>query len=344
MEKIRLGRTGMMVSKVGLGGVPLQRPPENEAIAIINRCLELGINFIDSAAEYSNCEGRIGKALKGRRSSAIVSTKSNFGPAEMVENNLKQSLSSLGDTYIDLYQFHSVNTLENYEKAIDPDGPVAVIRKAMKSGHIKHMGITTHTQEVAKEAIQSGIFETVMFPLNFIVDEAETELLPLARKHDVGFIAMKPLAAGMISNINLAFKYYLRLPGVMALPGIQRIPEIEEIAGIINGPSAYSEEEKKEIQRLIEMHGKKLCRRCGKCEPCPRGVQIVHIMDTIPLLKNFPPEFTFSEMISENLAQVSNCDNCGECETRCIYGLPVMELINEYAAIYKAEKNKYSNG
>ncbi|OGO15699.1 MAG: hypothetical protein A2Z02_07110 [Chloroflexi bacterium RBG_16_48_7] len=344
MKKIRLGRTGMMVSQIGLGGAPLQRPSAEDAHKLISKCLDLGINFIDTAAEYSDSEIKIGRAIKGRRDGVIISTKSNLGTPQEVEKNLQQSLNQLDVQFIDLFQLHSVNNLEAYAAATDPAGPIAVIRKAMADGRVKHMGMTTHSLEVARDAAMSGIFETVMYPFNFIVNEAEKELLPLTKRHDVGFIAMKPFAAGMIPQVKIAIKYLLQFPDIMTIPGFQKIEEVEEIVEMAAGPVQFTSEEFHEVSRIRKEQGHRLCRRCAKCEPCERGVQIVHIMDTIPLLKNFPGSFTFSDMISDNLAQVADCNNCGECEKRCIYGLPVIDLIHEYEAIYTAEKKKYLDG
>lgn len=157
-------------------------------------------------------------------------------------------------------------------------------------------------------------------------------------------IAMKPFAAGMIPQIKIAVKYLLQFPDVMTIPGIQRVSEIEEIIDIANGPPDFTPEETRQVEALRKAHGHRLCRRCGKCEPCDKGVQIVHIMDTVPLLKNFPGSFTFSDMISDNLARVAECDRCGECQKKCIYGLPVIDLINEYADIYREEKSRYLAG
>jgi uncharacterized protein len=341
MKKIRLGRTNMMVSQIGLGGVPLQRPSVEEAQKVIGKCLDLGINFIDTAAEYSDSETKIGRAIKGRRDKVFISTKSDMGTPLQVESKLLKSLKKLDVDYIDLFQYHMVSTPEAYAAATEPSGPIAVIRKAMADGKVKHLGITTHSLEIAQKAAASGIFETIMFPFNFIVSEAENELLPLIRKHDVGFIAMKPFAAGMIPQVKIAIKYLLQFPDLITIPGFQKVEEIEEIMGIASGAVDFTPEEKREVEKLRREQRHRLCRRCAKCEPCDKGIQIVHIMDTVPMLKCFPGRFTFSEMVSTELAQVAGCNSCGECEKRCIYGLPVMELIHEFADLYKKEKSRY---
>jgi predicted aldo/keto reductase-like oxidoreductase len=341
METVRLGKTEMVVSKVGCGGVPLQRASEDEAVAIIRRCIDLGVTFFDTAAEYSNGEGRIGKAISGRREGLFLSTKTDYGTRQTVENNLKKSLKQLGFASIDLYQFHGINDFDTYTKVIDPAGPIAVIQEAKRAGLVKHIGISSHSMDIAKEAVKSGLFETIMFPFNFVVCEAADELLPLTRKHDVGFIAMKPLAGGMLQNITIAFKYLLQFPDVVSIPGVQRVQEIEEIVQVSNGPWQMTEAEQREMQRLREELGTRLCRRCNYCLPCPEEVPISLIMDITSMLKNMPPQSIFSGSIASEMEKAAACNKCGECEERCTYGLPVMELIEEHASVYQAEKRKY---
>jgi predicted aldo/keto reductase-like oxidoreductase len=341
METARLGKTEMVVSKVGCGGVPLQRASEDEAVAIVRRCLDLGITFFDTADNYTNSEERIGKAISGRQEGLVLSTKTDYGTRQEVEGNLKQSLRRLGTRSIDLYQFHGINDFDTYAKVIDPGGPIAVVQEAMKAGSVKHVGISSHSMDIAKEAVKSGLFETIMFPFNFVVCEAADELLPLTRQHDVGFIAMKPLAGGMLQNVTIAFKYLLQFPDVVSIPGVQRIHEVEEIVQVSNGPRQMTEAEQREMQRLREELGTRLCRRCGYCLPCPEGIPILLVMDITSMLKNMPPQTVFSPPIASGMERVAACTRCGECEERCTYGLPIMELIEEHASIYQAERRKY---
>jgi predicted aldo/keto reductase-like oxidoreductase len=341
METVRLGRTEMMVSKVGIGGVPIQRPSDGEAVAIIRRSLDLGITFIDTAAEYSNSEERIGKAISGRREGLVLSTKSDYGTRQEVESNLKQSLKQLGVTSIDLYQFHGISDFDTYAKVIDSAGPIAVVQEAKRAGLVKHIGISSHSTDVAKEAVKSGLFETIMVPFNFVVCEVADELLPLTRKHDVGFIAMKPLAGGMLQNITIAFKYLLQFPDVVSIPGIQRMHEIDDIVQVSQGPWQMTEAEQSEMQRLREELGTRICRRCNYCLPCPEDIPILLVMDIKCLLKNMPPQHVFSGPIATGMEKAAACTKCGECEQRCTYGLPIMELIDEYVSLYQAEKKKY---
>ncbi len=341
METIRLGKTDMMVSKLGFGGIPIQRVSEDDAVAVVRRCLELGITFIDTANAYSTSEERIGKALSGRREGLIIATKSGSRSRQGVESHLKLSLERLGVESIDLYQFHGVNDFKSLEIVLDPNGPMAIVEEAKRTGLVKHIGITSHSIDVAKEAVKSDRFETIMFPFNFITYEPADELLPLAREHDVGFIAMKPLAGGMLDNINLAFKYLFQFPDVVPIPGIERIHEIEEIVQVLEGPWQMTEAEQLEMQQLRDELGTRFCRRCDYCQPCTEEIAISTVMTSSSFFKRLPPERLFSGRIAEELEKAVNCTECGDCEERCPYNLPIREIIAQQVKWYQEEKRRY---
>ncbi len=341
MEKIRLGRTEMMVSKLSFGSIPIQRVSDDEADAVIKRCLELGINFIDTANAYSTSEGRIGKTISGRREGLILATKSQSRTREGIAEHLQQSLKQLGVDYIDLYQFHGVSDFDAYAKILDPDGPMAVVQEAKRAGVVKHIGVTSHSIDVAKELVKSDRFETIMFPFNFIVYEPAEELLSLARERDMGFIAMKPLAGGMLDNITIAFKYLLQFPDVAPLLGVEKIHEIEEVVPILEGPQIITAAEQKEMERLRQELGKTFCRRCDYCQPCTEEISISTVMTFPALVKRLPPQTLFSGHWAEVMEKAAYCNQCGECEERCPYGLPIREMIEKHVNWYQAERRKY---
>ena len=341
METVRLGKTEMMVTRLSFGSIPIQRVPEDEAIAIIRRCLELGINFIDTAIAYTTSEGRIGKAISGRREGLILATKSMARTREEMESHLKLSLKQLGVKSIDLYQLHNVSDFDAYKKILDPDGPMAVLQEAKRTGEVKHIGITSHNMDVAIEAVKSDRFETIMFPFNFITSEPVEELLPLAIEHDVGFIAMKPLAGGMLGNVTIAFKYLLQFPEVIPVVGVEKIHEIDEIIQVFEGPWEMTEAEQKEMLRLKKELGTRFCRRCDYCQPCTEGIYISQVMNLESWLKRMPPESLFSGGVADSFEKAVNCTECGDCEARCPYGLPITAMVKESSNIYQAEKKKY---
>jgi len=341
VEKIRLGRTDMMVSKLGFGGIPIQRVSEDEAVAVVRRCLKLGITFIDTANNYTTSEERIGKAISGRRQELIIATKTAARTREEVESHLKLSLKQLGVESIDLYQFHNVSDSDTLNAILAPHGPMAAVEEAKRAGLVKHIGVTSHLIDAAKELVKSDRFETIMFPLNFIACEAADELLPLAREHDVGFIAMKPLAGGMLDNVTIAFKYLFQFPDVVPIPGIQKIHEIEEIVQIVKETQTMTEAEQREMEQLIQELGKTFCRRCDYCQPCPEEIPISLVMAAPSFAKRMPPERIFSGPIAEAIEKVAGCTQCSECEERCPYDLPIREMIVEQVNWYETERKKY---
>jgi len=341
MEKIRLGKTEMMVSKLGFGGIPIQRDTEDEAVAVVRKCLDLGINFLDTANGYTTSEERIGKAIAGRREEVIIATKSGGRDGKTVEEHLKLSLERLGTDYIDLYQFHNVADSGSLEKVLAPGGPMAVAEEAKKAGVIRHIGVTSHSMDIAREMVKTDRFETLMFPFNFITLEAADELIPFCREHDMGFIAMKPLAGGMLDSVTIAFKYLIQFQDILPIPGIEVPHEIEEIVRIVEGPGEMTEAEKQEMQRLRDELGTQFCRRCNYCQPCTAEIPISTIMISPSFFKRMPPERFFSEMVNTAMEKATECVDCGECEERCPYHLPIREIMYERIQWYNAEKKKF---
>lgn len=342
MDTIRLGRTKMMVTKLGFGGIPIQRVSEDEAIAVVKKCLDIGIRYFDTANGYTTSEGRIGKAINGqRREELIIATKSNSRTREGVEGHIQLSLKRLGVDYIDLYQLHNVSDFKNLEMVLDTKGPMAAVEEALGKGIVKHIGVTSHNMDVAKELVKTDRFETIMFPFNFITCEPADELLPLAKEHDVGFIAMKPLAGGRLDNISVAFKYLRQFPDVLPIPGIHAPHEIEEIVQVMERPAEMTEEEKYEMQQLKHELGNRFCRRCDYCQPCSVGIRISEVMNSPSLVKRVPPERIFTGIVAEILEKASDCSECGDCETRCPYHLPIREMMAQQAKWYQEQKVRY---
>jgi predicted aldo/keto reductase-like oxidoreductase len=344
MEKIRLGKTGMMATRLGFGGIPIQRLSEDDAVRVVKRCLDLGINYLDTANGYTTSEERIGQAVKGRRKDVFIATKTFPGTPEIIEKNLGLSLKRLGTDYIDLYQFHGINDIKTVERILDPEnGLYKVFEKAKKEGKIRHIGVTSHQMDAAKTLVKTGRFETLMFPFNFITTEPARELLPLCRRKDVGFIVMKPLAGGMLDNAKIAFKYLLQFKDVVTIPGIEKISEIEEIARIYEGPSRITANERKEMQRMRDELGTRFCRRCDYCQPCQQGIPISMVMTFPSFVKRLPPEwYTEGGFIAEGMAKAATCVQCGECEDRCPFQLPIREMITESCRLYEEVKARHA--
>jgi predicted aldo/keto reductase-like oxidoreductase len=334
MKTVRLGKTNLEVSRVGMGGIPLQRPTENEAIKIVQRALELGINFIDTAAGYGVSEERIGKALLGRRDQVIIATKSGRSGKAEATAELERSLERLQTDYIDIWQLHNISDAEKYAQVTGPGGLLEAAQEALQAGKIRHIGLSSHNLDTAIEAVKSGLFETIQFPFNYVTREPADELIPLAQEHDVGFIGMKPFAGGLLSNATLSIKYVLQFDSVVPDPGIQKMEEIEEIVTIVeSGDWKLTPQEQQEIEaRRVEL-GTQFCRQCGYCQPCPQEIPISMVMITQGMWKLWPRE-TYLDWMGRVTDKARNCEQCGECETRCPYQLPIREMITENVAFF----------
>jgi predicted aldo/keto reductase-like oxidoreductase len=335
MKTVRLGKTGLEVSRIGMGGIPITRPSMDEAVKVIHRALDLGVNFIDTSPGYKDSEERIGKAIAGRRDQVIIATKTYDDKATALKC-LERSLKRFNTDYIDLWQFLNVSNFENYERVLGPGGGMEAAQEALEAGTIRHIGISTHSLDVALKAVSSGYFETIMFPFNFVANEAAAKLVPLAREHDVGFIAMKPFAGGMLKNANLAIKYLLQFDNVLPNPGIEKIEEIEEIVAIVNGSWELTSQERQEMEEIRVRVGPRLCRQCEYCQPCPQGVVLLPLINMHILWKLWPPEWLLSlRNVTDAVESWKNCNQCGECEDKCPYHLPIQEMIVENMKFYE---------
>jgi predicted aldo/keto reductase-like oxidoreductase len=334
MRTVRLGRTGLEVSRVGIGGIPLTRPAEEDAVKLVQRALELGVSFIDTAIGYRDSEVRIARAVAAsgvRRDQVILATKG--GTAQ----HIAWSLQRLGTDYLDLWQFHGINSFERLAEVLGPGGALEEGEQARQAGKIRHIGFSSHSLRVAREGVASGRFDTVQFPLNFISAEAAEELVPLARAHDVGFIAMKPLAGGRIRDASLAIKYLLQFDEVVPDPGVERVEEIEEIVNIVDSGSwELTAAERQAMEAIRARVGTRFCRQCEYCLPCPQGVHIPGVMYLPILWELWPADWFLSwRYVNHAVESARECLQCGECETKCPYQLPIREMLVENIAFYE---------
>lgn len=341
MRKVRLGRSGLMVSQVGFGGIPIQRLSEEDSIAVIRRCIDLGVTFFDTAHGYTTSEERIGRAIAGRRDGLVLATKSGARDAETFREEMALSLRRLGVEHIDLMQFHGVSDEQGYQQILAPGGAMEAAREAQAAGHIGHLGVSSHSMDLAKELVKSGHFETLMFPFNFMSDQPAKELIPLCREHDVGFIAMKPMGGGLLENATVAFKYLRQFADVVPIPGIEKIEEMAEIISVVEGPRELTEQELAEIEERRKELGPRFCRRCGYCQPCEQGIRIPMVLSILSFVKRMPPERAFSGRMAEGVARFEDCIDCGECEARCPYNLPIREMMRDIVTRYREQLALY---
>jgi predicted aldo/keto reductase-like oxidoreductase len=330
---MQLGATGLKVSRVGFGGIPIQRLSEADAIAVVRRCAELGITFFDTATRYTTSEERIGQALSGRREGLVLATKTQARDDDDALKDLAQSLRRLRTNTIDLWQLHNVSTPAALETVLAPGGALEGAQRARDQGTVRHIGITSHRLDVALEAVATGRFETVQFPFNYVTNEAAEKLIPLAQERGVGFIGMKPFAGGMLDVARLSIRYVLQFDTVLPDPGIQTLVEIEEIAEIVERGTPLTDAEQTEIATIRGTLGTRFCRRCGYCLPCEQGLRIPFLLNLRSTVARMPREL-IQERFTDAIAKGRECIRCGACEERCPYHLPIREMITESLEAY----------
>ena len=334
MKETILGRTGLKVKVLGFGGIPIQRVSEEEAVSVVRRCYELGINFYDTARGYTNSEERIGKALEDVRDEAYIATKSGRRTAEELYAELGTSLENLRTDYIDVYQLHNVSSVEAWEQIKGPGGALEAVHRAYDEGRIRHIGITSHNPALLAEIVKEDIFETIMIPYNYLTPKPEEELLPLCQEMNVGIIAMKPFGGGAFSNVNTALKFVLGKEYVdITIPGMMTVSEVEENFQVASGSHGLTAEDLELIKEDKVEFGSEFCRACNYCQPCPQGIPITFVLRAeSQFLKRMGWRPGTEERFAEVIEKASTCVQCGECEGRCPYHLPIMELLPEKTA------------
>ena len=330
----RLGKTGLMVTALGFGGIPIQMASEEDAVATVRRAYDLGVRFFDTARGYTNSEERIGKALDGR--DYVIATKSGAREADAIYQDVCASLANLRRDRIDLYQLHGVNDDDRLAAALAPGGALEGLRRAREEGKLAHVGVTGHRRETLVRAVeQGGEFATVQVPFNLVETEALEELFPRCRERDVGIIAMKPVGGGNFTNAPLAIKWCLSQPISTAIPGMATVEEVEQNLAVVLAGEQLTSEERAELERMHSELDQRTCRRCRYCEPCPNGVQIQVLLHGRTIIRRMGVARFKSWGAKEIIASADNCIECGECLTKCPYQLPIPELIREAAAYYR---------
>jgi len=339
MKKFRLGKTNLMVSHSGFGAIPIQRIGDDEAAAILKRAFEGGINFYDTARNYSTSEYRIGHALADVRDQIIIATKTHAKTSEEFEKDLETSLAELGDgSYIDIHQFHNPSFVPRPGAA---DGLYDAMLKAKAEGKIRHIGVSSHRLALAKEMVTSDLFETMQFPLSSLASDEEIELVKLCKEHDVGFIAMKAMAGGLITNALSTFAFLLQFDNVIPIWGIQHMWELEEFLKYENNPPALDDEIWAIINKDKEELAGGFCRACGYCLPCPANINIPTAARMKLLLRRSNVQKFVTESVQEMMRNINNCTGCNHCIDHCPYGLDVPPLLSEnldYFENYLSEK------
>ncbi|MDR1733176.1 MAG: aldo/keto reductase [Synergistaceae bacterium] len=334
MEKIRLGKTELQVSRVALGGIPIMRVPKEEAVALVRKTLDLGINFIDTAHVYHDSEEKIGEGIKGvRREDLVIASKSPGDDRKKFDEDLDLSLKRLGVDYIDIYQLHNIGSEARRDAVFAPGGAFEGLQAAIKAGKVRFPAFSSHNIPLAMEIMRGGKFDVVQIPFNYIDNNAEKEAIPLAKELDMGFIAMKPMGGGLLDDAGLSFRYLMQFDNIVPDPGIEKIEEIREIISIVEKKQGLTSQDREKIEKLRAEFGPSWCHRCDYCQPCPQGIPISGVLSAKSGLKRFTPERAQS-MVGTAVEKARNCVECGVCMTRCPYHLEIPKLLKDNIAYW----------
>ena len=329
MKRILLGKTGLEVNRLGLGGIPIQRVDENRAVETILHAVESGVDFIDTGRGYTTSEQKIGKALKETNRKVVLASKSHDKTSQGIRKDLEKSLTALKRDYIDLYQCHLVKNNDEYEQVISKGGAFEGLSKAREEGLIGHIGITSHSLDLFERVLDDGFFDTIMVCYSFLEPAAEEKIIPRAIDKGVGVITMKPFSGGVLEDARLALKYLLSRDGFVVIPGVEEKKLFDENWEIFQGSHDLDEKERAEIEAIRDRYDKIFCRRCDYCQPCSEDIPIQIVLSMRALVKKSGLGLFEREPFRVAFEKAGECSECGECMTRCPYELPIPDLIKE---------------
>ena len=330
MEYRILGKTGLKISRLGFGGIPIQRVDAEKTKELVHMAREKGINFIDTARAYTVSEEYLGYALEGIRQDFVLASKTYSRSKEAAAADIETSLKNLRTDYIDLYQIHNPSPAE-LEQVLAPDGALAALQEAKAQGKIGHLGITLHTVDLFEKAVDFDWAETIMFPYN-IVETQGQELIHTCAEKNIGFICMKPLAGGAIDDAPLALSFIAANPDVtVVIPGVAATEEMEQNIAAMEQPLEIKPEQ---LQKIRDELGTQFCRRCNYCAPCTVGIPISGVF----MMEGYYSRYNLHEWASARYDalphKASECVECGVCETRCPYNLPIREMLKKAATVF----------
>ena len=332
METVTLGSTGITVNKNGFGALPIQRISTEDAAALARKAYDAGITFFDTARFYTDSEEKLGVAFEGMREKVYIATKTAASTPEEFSSELQASLTNLKTDYIDLYQFHNPAVCP---KPGDGSGLYEAMLEAKAQGKIRHIGITNHRLAVAREAIESGLYETLQFPFCYLATEKDIELVAACKKANMGFIAMKALSGGLITNSAAAYAFEAQYDNVLPIWGVQKESELDEFVSYIDNPPVMNEELQAVIDHDREQLSGDFCRGCGYCMPCPAGIMINQCARMSLMLRRAPSAGWLTPQMQEEMKKIENCLECGQCMKKCPYELNTPELLKKNYEDYK---------
>ena len=330
MEYRILGRTGLKVSRMGFGGIPIQRIDAKGTRALMLRLRDEGINYIDTARGYTVSESYLGEALEGIRGDFILATKSMSRTKEAMAKDTDISLGNLRTDYIDLYQVHNPSVAQ-LEQVVAPGGALEALQEAKAAGKIGHIGLTAHSLEVFTMGLEMPWVETIMFPYN-IVESQGIDLIAKCAEKGIGFIDMKPLAGGAIEDATLALRYVCANDNVtITIPGMAELAELDQNLAAVNDTTPLTDADFARMDAIRKELGTHFCRRCNYCAPCTVGISIPSCF----LFQGYLQRYGLADWAKGRYAamsvKASACIGCGACEGRCPYSLPIRDMLKKVA-------------
>lgn len=326
MDYVTLGRTGIKVCKNGFGALPIQRISFDAAKEILLHAYNSGINFFDIARFYTDSEEKIGYALSDVRDKIYIATKTAAQNADDFWKDINTSLNNMKTDYIDIYQFHNPSFCP---KPNDGTGLYEAMLEAKAQGKIRFIGLTNHRLAVAQEAIDSGLYDTIQFPFCYLATDKDIAIVKNCKKNNLGFIAMKGLSGGLITNSAAAYAFMAQYDNVLPIWGVQRMSELNEFLSYNTNPPSVTGEIKELIDNDRKMLAGEFCRGCGYCMPCPVGIEINNCARMSLLLRRSPSELQLTPAVQAKMKKIENCLHCNQCKSKCPYGLDTPKLLEE---------------
>lgn len=331
MEYMRLGKTGIMASRTAFGALPIQRVSFAEAARLLRTAYGAGVNFFDTARAYTDSEEKMGAALADVRHHIFIATKTHAADKATLFEHLHTSLRNLRTDYIDIYQLHNPAAFD----PDDPESPLAGLLEAKRQGLVRFIGLTNHRLAVAQQAVASGIFDTLQFPLSMLSSQQDLSLIEACQRHDVGLIAMKAMSGGLIRRPDAAFAFLRQYDNVLPIWGVQRDEELAEFLRYEQDPPALDDT----MLALIEEERRELsgdfCRGCGYCQPCPAHIPIETAARLTLLMGRSPCGNFLTREFAEQMERIEHCTGCGHCRRHCPYGLDTPTLLRRNLADYR---------
>ncbi len=326
MAKVTLGNTGITVEKNSFGALPIQRISMEAAVKLLRKAYEHGVTFYDTARFYTDSEEKLGEAFDGMREKVYIATKTGAADAEGFWKDIHTSLNNLRTDYIDLYQFHNPAFCP---KPGDGSGLYEAMLEAKEKGMVRHIGITNHRLNIAEEAVESGLYETLQFPFCYLAAQKDMDLVEKCKRAGMGFIAMKALSGGLITNSAAAYAFLARFDNVLPIWGVQREAELDEFLSYIDNPPELTEELAAVIAHDREELSGDFCRGCGYCMPCPVGIEINNCARMSLLLRRSPSAAQLTPQVQAKMKKIEECLHCGKCKSKCPYGLDTPALLEK---------------